>query len=77
MINEFLFNSFMQIAINFFLVPQIVHNVLRGRMMDFDANYIIFFMCTRSLLPVPNDFSIEYKILLKLDLFQRLSREYF
>ena len=32
------------------------------------TNYIIFFMCTRSLLPVPNDFSIEYKILLKLDL---------
>jgi len=52
LINEFLFNAFMEIAINLFLVPQIIHNVIRGQLVDFDVNFIIMFMCTRSLLPV-------------------------
>lgn len=51
-LNEFLFQPWLEVLVNLYLVPQIIHNAIRGHFVEFDKNFLICFMCIRSLLPV-------------------------
>jgi len=53
----FISNNFFLFLMNLYLVPQIVHNVMRGGRVDFDLNYMLV-IGLRAFLPVKETTSL-------------------
>jgi len=57
---NFIFRWWFIALLNMYLIPQIIHSVHRGQMMEFDKIYIFMLLASRSFVPV------NYSIYLKL-----------
>ena len=60
---KYIVNNFFMTILNFYLIPQIVHNALKGQQSMPNYFYLYSLMASRSLLPV---ICLEKNLLIKL-----------
>ena len=60
---KYIINNFFMTILNFYLIPQIVHNALKGQQSMPNYFYLYSLMASRSLLPV---ICLEKNLLIKL-----------
>jgi hypothetical protein len=49
---QYIFSRLFEVLINFFLVPQIIHQAIKGTQQQQNRYFVLGFMASRSLLPV-------------------------